>query len=554
MVQHSAMPPEHFDVLVIGAGLSGIGAGCHLQMRCPDKSYAILEARAVSGGTWDLFQYPGVRSDSDMYTLGYRFRPWLGQKAITDGASILRYIRDTATEYGIDRKIRYGHRLVRASWSTTDARWTVDVEVTRATNAEPCVATTGAASLLSNDAAGATPGAESNETAHVTGNLRTSATESALSNAVASAARPYTTFTCNMLYSCMGYYDYRGGFTPEFPGAEKFRGTIVHPQQWPESLDYANKRVVVIGSGATAITLVPALAESAQHVTMLQRSPTYVMARSSRDGIAMRLRALLPAKAAYAAARWKNVGLSIGGYWVSRRYPAFMKALILKHAKRALNGRDFTPGDADKFDADTHFSPRYNPWDERMCLAPDADFFKSIRAGKSSVVTDSVETFTATGVQLKSGKHLDADIIVTATGLQMRLLSGVQLEVDGRVIKPSAAMVYKGMMFSDVPNFISAFGYTNASWTLKVDLTADYTCRLLHYMDRHGFHQCTPRQNDPTILAEPVLDFTSGYVKRALAELPSQGSRAPWKVHQNYARDLLTIRFGRVDDGVMEFR
>ena len=526
MVQHSGMPPEHFDVLVIGAGLSGIGAGCHLQMHCPNKSYAILEARAVSGGTWDLFQYPGVRSDSDMYTLGYRFRPWLGQKAITDGASILQYIRDTAADYGIDQRIRYGHRLVRASWSTTDAKWTVEVEVTSAARTALGAATTATASSA----------------------LNKPATESA------SAEPTHTTFTCSVLYSCMGYYDYRSGYTPEFKGITKFQGTVVHPQQWPASLDYRDKRVVVIGSGATAITLVPAMAEEAQHVTMLQRSPTYVMARSSRDKIAMKLRALLPTKAAYAAVRWKNVGLSIGGYWVSRQYPEFMKGLIVKHVKRALNGRGFKSGDTDKFDADTHFNPRYNPWDERMCLAPDADFFKSIRSGKSSVITDSIDTFTATGVQLKSGRHLDADIVVTATGLQLRLLSGVQLEVDGKSIKPSATMVYKGMMFSDVPNFISAFGYTNASWTLKVDLTAEYTCRLLHYMDTRGLHQCTPRQHDPTITAEPVLDFTSGYVKRALAELPSQGSRAPWRVHQNYASDLMTIRFGRIDDGVMEFK
>ena len=277
-------------------------------------------------------------------------------------------------------------------------------------------------------------------------------------------------------------------------------------------------------------------------------------ARSSRDGIALKLRAWLPGRTAYAVTRWKNVALSIGGYWVSRKYPAYMKGLILKHVKRALNGRNFKPGDADNFDADIHFRPRYNPWDERMCLAPDADFFKAIRSGKASVVTDSIDTFTADGVQLESGRHVAADIVVTATGLQLRLLHGVQIEVDGKSVTPSATMVYKGMMFSDLPNFVSAFGYTNASWTLKVDLTAEYTCRLLQYMDTHGFRQCTPRQNDPTIVAEPVLDFTSGYVKRALAEMPSQGSRAPWRVHQNYARDLMTIRFGKVNDGIMEFR
>jgi len=363
----------------------------------------------------------------------------------------------------------------------------------------------------------------------------------------------------------MGYYDYRSGFTPDFSGMENFQGTIVHPQQWPETLDYQNKRVVVIGSGATAITLVPAMAKDAQHVTMLQRSPTYVMAQPSHDGLAQKFRAIMPESAAYAATRWKNVAFSIGSYWVARKYPGFMKDLIVKNARRALRDRgimksgsaEARQADAravEAFDVETHFSPSYNPWDQRMCLAPDADFFRAMKSGKATVVTEVIETFTANGVLLKSGKHLDADIIVTATGLQLRLLSGLQLLVDGRSIKPSETMVYKGMMFSGIPNFVSAFGYTNASWTLKVDLTADYACRLLHYMDKRGFHQCTPRQNDPTITAEPVLDFTSGYVQRALAELPSQGSRAPWRVHQNYARDLMTIRFGKVDDGVMEFR
>lgn len=503
----SALHPEHVDVLVIGAGLSGIGAGYHLQTQCPEKRYAILEARSASGGTWDLFRYPGVRSDSDMYTLGYRFRPWPGQQAITDGASILQYIRDTAREFGIDRKIRYRHRVTRASWSSTDALWSVDVATDTST----------------------------------------------------------LTITASVLYSCMGYYDYESGFTPDLPGIEKFEGSVVHPQQWPETLDYQNKRVVVIGSGATAVTLVPAMAKDAAHITMLQRSPTYVIAQPSRDRLAKKFRAVLPERTAYAATRWKNVALSIGSYWLARRFPNFMKRLIIKSAKNALRDRSIMKnGDAkaraddqrvvDAFNVDTHFNPSYKPWDQRMCLAPDADFFRSMKAGKAAVVTDVIKTFTPTGVQLESGQHLDADVIVTATGLKLRLLAGLELLVDGKRIKPSDLMVYKGMMFSDVPNFVSAFGYTNASWTLKVDLTADYTCRLLHYMHAHDFQQFTPRRNDPTITAEPVLDFTSGYVKRALSELPSQGSRAPWRVHQNYVRDLLTIRFGRLDDGVMEFR
>ncbi|MEO7363820.1 MAG: NAD(P)/FAD-dependent oxidoreductase [Gemmatimonadaceae bacterium] len=515
-------PAEHFDVLVIGAGLSGIGAGYHLQTQCPGKRYAILEARSASGGTWDLFRYPGVRSDSDMFTLGYRFRPWLDQKAIADGPDILRYIRDTASEYGIDKRIRYGHKLTRASWSSNDAQWTVEVEVSEPAN---------------NTSAG-----------------RFSTEVSINGSATKGATVGNVVMTCNVLYSCMGYYDYRGGYTPEFPNAGAFKGPIIHPQQWPEHLDYHGKRVVVIGSGATAITIVPAMAETAAHVTMLQRSPTYVMARSSTDDVAQKLRAALPPRAAYAAVRWKNVTLSIASFWVARKYPAFMKRFILKHAKRSLNGREFKITGIDQFDAETHFSPQYNPWDQRMCLAPDADFFKAVRNGKASVVTDSIQSFTANGIQLESGRHLDADIIVTATGLKLQLLSGVQLVVDGVAVQPSQTMVYKGMMFSDVPNFVSAFGYTNASWTLKVDLTADYVCRLLHYMDARGFRQYTPRQHDPSITPEPILDFTSGYVQRALTGLPSQGSKKPWRVHQNYARDLLTIRFGKIDDGVMEFR
>ena len=477
---------EHVDVLVIGAGLSGIGAAYHLQTHCPNKRYAILEARSANGGTWDLFRYPGVRSDSDMFTLGYRFRPWLDQKAIADGPDILRYVRETASEYGIDKHIRYRHKLTRACWSSEEMRWTVEIEVRHETNADLAVR-----------------------------------------NVV---------MTCGVLYSCMGYYDYRSGYTPEFVNADAFKGRVIHPQQWPENLDYRGRRVVVIGSGATAITIVPAMAASASHVTMLQRSPTYVMARASTDSVAQRLRAMLPQRAAYAAVRWKNIALSIASFWVARKYPAFMKSFILKHAKRSLNGREYERTGVDNFDADTNFNPGYKPWDQRMCLAPDGDLFKAMQNGSASVVTDSIDTFTTNGIQLKSGQHLDADIIVTATGLKLQLLSGVQLVVDRVAVQPAATMVYKGMMFSDVPNFVSAFGYTNASWTLKVDLTAGYVCRLLQYMDAHGFRRCTPRQRDASVTSEPILDFTSGYVQRARAALPSQGSKKPWRVHQNYAR------------------
>lgn len=494
---------EHFDVLIVGAGLSGIGAAYHLQTLCPAKSFAILEARAASGGTWDLFRYPGVRSDSDMFTLGYHFRPWLAQKAIANGPDILRYVRDTASAFGIDKKIRFNHRLMRATWSTADARWTVDVEIADVWN---------------------------------------------------NGARRRAAMTCNVLYSCMGYYDYGSGYTPEFPDAHMFAGSIVHPQQWPDTLDYTGKRVVVIGSGATAVTLVPAMAEKAAHVTMLQRSPTYVMARPSTDGAAQVIRSLLPKRAAYSVVRWKNVALSVTSYWLARRYPAFMKRFIVKHATRSLNGRGYREGDVDPYETVKHFSPQYNPWDQRMCLAPDADIFNAMRSGKAAVVTDTIERFTERGILLTSGEHLDADVIVTATGLKLRLLSGVELMVGDKPVRASDTIVYKGMMFSDVPNFVAAFGYTNASWTLKVDLTAGYVCRLLNYMSARGLRQFTPRQRDESLKREPVLDFTSGYVTRALSELPSQGSRKPWRVHQNYVRDLLTIRFGKLDDGVMEFR
>ncbi len=483
---HAPMTIEHVDVLVIGAGLSGIGAAWHLQTRCPAKSYAILEARDAIGGTWDLFRYPGVRSDSDMYTLGYGFRPWRDAKAIADGPAIRAYIRDTAAEFGIDRKIRYGHRVRLASWSSADARWTVEAET------------------------------KSGEVAR---------------------------FTCGFLYACTGYYDYERGYTPDWPDVERFAGRLVHPQQWTDDVDYAGRRVVVIGSGATAVTLVPAMAERAAHVTMLQRSPSFVVTLPARDPIAGWLRRWLPEGAAYRLTRWKNVLLGMLIYGLSRRRPAFMRRLFLYGVRRELGP---------SYDVATHFTPRYEPWDERLCFVPDADLFAAIRSGKASVVTDHVERFTETGLRLRSGAHLDADVIVTATGLDLKLLSGLSLVVDGRPVVLAETMAYKGMMYSDVPNMASAFGYTNASWTLKCDLTAEYVCRLLNHMDRHGYAVCTARR-DPTVREEPVLDFTSGYVQRALATLPRQGSRTPWRLHQNYVRDLLALRYGTVDDGTMAF-
>jgi len=491
---------EHFDVMIVGAGLSGVGAACHLRQRHPRKSFVILEGRNAMGGTWDLFRYPGVRSDSDMYTLGYRFRPWRDAKAIADAPSILNYIRETAAEFGVDKEIRYGHRVRNASWSSADALWTVEAE------------------LRSNVAPEKSPEKTFEKT----------------------TAR----FTCNFLYLCTGYYDYEAGYTPDWTGVKRFRGQILHPQKWPENLDYKGKRVVVIGSGATAVTLVPAMAERAAHVTMLQRSPTYVVSRPAEDKVANSLRSVLPARAAYVLTRWKNVLLQLFFYNLARSRPEVFKRMLARGVRNHVGAQ---------YDL-KHFTPQYNPWDQRLCLVPDSDLFNAIRDGRATVVTDQIETFTERGLQLKSGEHLDADIIVTATGLVLKLMSGLQLTVDGAPVDLSKTFTYKGMMYSDVPNVASAFGYTNASWTLKCDLTAEYVCRLLKHMDQHGYAQCTPRVNDPEFTAEPAIDFNSGYVLRALHTLPQQGSKTPWRVHQNYVKDLSMLRFGCVDDGTMEFK
>ena len=484
---------EHFDVIIVGAGLSGVGAACHLKMDCPQKSFVILEGREVSGGTWDLFRYPGVRSDSDMYTLGYRFRPWRDPKAIADGSAILSYIRETAVEFGVDKAIRYKHRVVSARWSSEEARWRVQVEKKF-------------------------DGLE-------TGSFKFE-------------------LTCNFLYLCTGYYDYETGYTPDWPGVERFGGKIVHPQKWPDDLDYANKRIVIIGSGATAVTLAPALAEHAAHVTMLQRSPSYIVTRPAEDILANLLRKLLPDRAAYAASRWKNVLLGTFFYNIARNRPKVFKWMIARGVRKQLGSQ---------YDA-KHFTPPYNPWDQRLCIAPDADLFRVIKQGRVSVVTDHIETFNENGLLLKSGGQLDADIIITATGLVLKLISGMQLTVDGVPADLPKTLVYKGMMFSDVPNLAFAIGYTNASWTLKCDLASEYVCRLLNHMDEHGYDICTPRVNDPNIEYEPVIDFNSGYVLRSLHTLPRQGSKTPWRLHQNYIKDLSMMRYGRVDDGAMEFK
>lgn len=478
----------HFDVLIVGAGLSGIGAGYHLQTNCPDRSYAILEGRDCIGGTWDLFRYPGIRSDSDMYTLGYSFRPWTEPKAIADGPSILNYVRETASAYGIDKKIRFNHRVVRADWSSADAQWTVEVE----------------------------RGAE----------------------------KTLERFTCNFLFMCSGYYKYEHGYTPDFPGIADFAGRVVHPQQWTDDIDYAGKQVVVIGSGATAVTLVPEMAKTAAHVTMLQRSPTYVVARPDIDKVADWLRARLPAKLAYGLTRWKNVAFGMFFYRLCKKNPERVKRLIRRGVRQALG---------DDYDIATHFTPRYNPWDQRLCLVPNGDLFTSIKSGKSSVVTDQIETFTRGGITLKSGKAIDADVVVTATGLDLQVLGGLEISVDGTSVDLSKSINYKGLMCSGVPNLAAAFGYTNASWTLKCDLTCEYVCRLLNYMKAKGYAQVTPRRNDPTVIEMPWIDFSSGYIQRAVDKFPKQGSRRPWRLYQNYALDLMTLRFGSMTDDALEY-
>jgi monooxygenase len=480
------MTIEHFDVVVVGAGISGIGAGCHLQARCPERTYVILEGRAQIGGTWDLFRYPGVRSDSDMYTLGYNFKPWTGAKAIADGPSILNYLHETATENDIYKRIRFGHHVNSASWDTTAARWTV--EATR----------DGMAVRL----------------------------------------------TCNFLFMCTGYYEYAEGYTPDFNGTGRFKGKIVHPQRWPQDLDYAGKRVVVIGSGATAVTLVPAMAKTAGHVTMLQRSPTYVVSWPAEDRLANWLRLWLPPMLAYRISRWRNVLLQLWIFNRARTQPDRVKKKLLELVREHL-GPDY--------DVDTHFTPRYNPWEQRLCLVPDADLFDAIRAGSASVVTDHIESFTENGILLKSGKSIEADIIVTATGLKLQFLSDLDTTVDGRKIDYTKTFGYKGMMYSGVPNLANSFGYTNASWTLKADLICEYVCRLLNHMKATGTTIATPILDDPEITPEQWIDFSSGYFQRSLHKFPKQGSKLPWKLHQNYARDIMLFRYGAVDDGTMVF-
>ena len=479
---------EHVDVLIVGAGLSGIGAACHLRRECADRSFAILEARGAIGGTWDLFRYPGIRSDSDMFTLGYSFRPWTATKSMADAPSILSYIRATAREYGIDGQVRFRHRVLTAHFSSATARWTVT--------------------------------ASRDDTAET------------------------VTLTCSFLSVCSGYYRYDQGYRPSFPGEEGFAGTIVHPQHWPADLDYTGKRVVVIGSGATAITLVPSMAGKAAKVTMLQRSPSYVAPLPATDPIANRLRRWLSPRAAYRVIRWKNVLFGMATYQLSRRRPELLKSILRRNVARELPAG---------FDVDTHFAPTYNPWDQRLCIAPDGDLFRALRSGTADIVTDHIAEITRSGIDLTSGRHLEADIIVTATGLNVLAIGGIVLTVDGQEITLSDTLAYKGMMLSGVPNFALTVGYTNASWTLKADLVAHYVCRLLRYMAAGGYQIVTPIAPqlglDHDELA-PLIDLDAGYIRRSIDALPRQGPSKPWRLRQNYLLDLRLMRHGPLTDGV----
>ena len=482
---HRNEKTEYFDVIIVGAGLSGIGAAYHLQSKCPSKSYIILESRDTLGGTWDLFRYPGIRSDSDMHTLGYNFKPWREAKAIADGKSILKYVRETAEENQIDRHIRYTQSVKQAKWSSKDAAWTLQ-------------------------------------------------TQSSL-------------FKCNFLIMCSGYYRYDRGYTPEFLGRDRFKGTIVHPQHWQQDLDYRDKRVIVIGSGATAVTLVPEIAKNAAKVIMLQRSPSYIVSRPDEDKTANLLRKLLPEQLAYAITRWKSITFQQFFYRYTRKEPEKTKNALINMVRQELG---------EEYDVKQHFTPNYNPWDQRVCLVPNSDLFKAIKSGKAEVVTDRIDTFTEDGILLKSGEELTADIIVTATGLNLLVLGGVEFFVDDEPVEFDRTYTYKGIMYSDVPNLVSIFGYINASWTLRADLISEYVCRLIAHMDKTKYRQCTPRlrDEDRDMPERPYIEgFSSGYIQRILPALPKQGDRSPWLNSQSYQQDKKNLRHSAIEDGVLIF-
>lgn len=480
------MIQTEYDVLIIGAGLSGISAGYHLQTHCPNRTYAILEAREAIGGTWDLFRYPGIRSDSDMYTLGYHFQPWTNPQDIADGASILSYIQDTAVAHGIDQKIHFNHRVTTARWSSTNPKW----HLTMQTN-------TGKKNL-----------------------------------------------TCQFLFACSGYYDYKTGHTPTWLHMDQFQGDIIHPQHWPQNLDYTDKKIIVIGSGATAVTLVPALSQKASHVTMLQRSPTYIVSLPSHNQTSQKLRQRLPQKTAHQLIRAKHIFEGIYTYQLAKRFPNFVKKIIRRLAQKEL---------PPNFPIDTHLNPRYNPWDQRLCFIPDGDLFQAINSGKADIVTAHIDHFTPTGITLDTGQTLTADLIITATGLKVQLAGGIALFVDDEPINFGQKTTYRGAMFNDIPNFAYAFGYTNASWTLKCELIAQYVCRLLNHMAQNNYQQCTPRLDQADPAAKPAIDLTAGYIQRVQAHLPQQGTSRPWLIYQNYLKDLINFRHSRLQDGTMHF-
>lgn len=481
------MNKTHYDVLIVGAGLSGIGAAAHLQRRSPGRTYQILEMRESMGGTWDLFRYPGVRSDSDMHTLGFNFKPWKAQKAIADGPAIREYIHETADEYGVNPHIRYGNKVITAAWDSAAAQWTLEVKV--------------------------------------------------------KGKRQKQKLTCKWLHMCAGYYNYDHGYTPEFAGRDDFEGDIIHPQHWPEDYDYSGKKVVVIGSGATAMTVVPAMTDKAEHVTMLQRSPTYVVSRPAVDKMANNLRKFLPGMMAYGITRWRNVLMQLFVYNQTRRRPERVKERLLDLARNEL-GPEMV---------EQHFSPTYNPWDQRLCLIPDSDLFKALNEKKASVVTDHIDHFTKDGIKLKSGEEVQADLIVTATGLDLQFVGGTEILVDGRAQTPNQLLNYRGAMVSNIPNLTTVFGYTNASWTLRADLTSEYMCKILNHMDRENYVEARPVA-DGVEPAADFLDFSSGYVQRAVDRFPQQGQEAPWLITQNYARDIFLMRHGKLEDGALIFR
>ena len=489
MVNQSQNIENYYDVIVVGAGISGIGAGYYLQKNCASKSFCILENRKDIGGTWDLFRYPGIRSDSDMFTLGFAFKPWKEQKSIADGPSILNYLNETVNENDLLKKIKFQHKVINASWDSNDSKWSLEVQDSK-----------------------------NNET---------------------------VVLTCNFLFTGTGYYDYENGYTPEFASVDKFSGTIIHPQKWPKDLNYEDKKIVVIGSGATAATIVPVLSKKAKHVTMLQRSPTYYFNAPDEDKFANALKKILPTKLAYLTIRLRNVFFQQLLYRICRKYPKYVKRKLIDQVRELLPN----------YDVKKHFTPKYYPWEQRMCLIPNADLFDSIKSKKASIVTDHIECFTEKGLKLKSDSEIEADIIITATGLNIRQFGGIKLFVDKKQINPADTMTYKSMMFSGIPNFVNSFGYINASWTLKADLTCEYACRLINYMDKNGYRHCFPQiPNDVKEVNDwLVTEFSSGYIHRAKDLLPKQGSRSPWYDTQNYFKDFFGIKFGRMNDDSIHF-